>query len=214
MSRTVSSSASLVIMAFSAAIFGGCLLPAKGPKSGVVASGHPLAVVDDVKVWTTTQKEQVGETEYKDAQGNVIGTGTSYEDKTTVHSAKIWYPVQGTEQLADEDFFKIAGDQKALEETLELRASGKKWNRRGMYTMAGGVVGMIVGYFVPQQTVRTVLVVGSGLTVGGGYYMSMWGARQMNPETHAVDRSVADRAATQYNQGLGQAVGVNVSRKF
>ncbi|MBS1117958.1 MAG: hypothetical protein H6Q90_186 [Deltaproteobacteria bacterium] len=214
MSRTVSLSASLITMAISAAVFGGCLMPAQGPKGGVVASGQPLAVVDDVKVWTTTQKEKVGETEYKDSSGNVIGTGTSYQDKTTVHSMKVWYPVQGTEQLADEDFFKIAGDQKALDETLAMRANGKKWNHRGMYTMAGGVVGVIVGFIVPNPTAALVLRLGGGLAVSGGYYMSFWGARQMNPESHAVDRSVADRAANQYNQQLGQSAGVSMARKF
>jgi len=211
MSRTVSLA---LTMAVAAVGFGGCLMPAQGPQGGVVASGQPLAVVDDVKVWTTTQKEKVAETEYKDSTGKTIGTGTTYQDKTQVHSMKIWYPVQGTEQLRDEDFFKIAGDQKALDETLALRASGKKWNRRGMYTMGGGIVGMIVGYFIPQPAVRTALLLGGGLAVSGGYYMSFWGARQMNPETHAVDRSVADRAALQYNQSLGNAAGVNVTRKF
>jgi hypothetical protein len=214
MSRTVLVSSSLLTMAVSAAVLGGCVMPAQGPKGGVVASGQPLAVVDDVKVWTTTQKEKVGETEYTDENGKVIGKGTQYQDKTTTHSMKIWYPVQGTEQLRDEDFFRIAGDQAALDETLALRANGKKWNRRGMYTMGGGVVGLIASYFIPNPTARLVLSLGSTLAVGGGYYMSVWGARQMNPETHAVDRSVADRAAMQYNQQLGQAAGVNMTKSF
>ena len=49
----------------------------QGPKSGAVASGAPLAVVDDVKVWTTQEKEKVGETEYTDEAGHVIGKSAS-----------------------------------------------------------------------------------------------------------------------------------------
>ena len=40
--------------------------------------------------------------------------------------------MQGTQQLADEDFFKIAGDKSALDETLAMRENGKKWNHRGI----------------------------------------------------------------------------------
>jgi hypothetical protein len=39
--------------------------------------------------------------------------------------------------------------------------------------------------------------------------MTYWGAHQLNPETHAVDRSVADRAAIQYNQKVGGGVSLN-----
>src|ERR1700733_5338791 len=92
-----------VSIAFAANLLGGCLMPdAKAPHSGAVATGEQLAVVDDVKVWTTTQKEKVGETEYKDSSGATIATANTYADKTTTHTMKIWYPVQGKEQLSDE----------------------------------------------------------------------------------------------------------------
>src|SRR5512139_2843691 len=113
---------------------------AQAPKNAAVATGEPVAVVDDVKVWTTTSKEKVGETVYKDSSGQTIATADEYQEKTRVHSMKIWYPVQGTEQLSDEEFFRITGEQKALEDTLAMRANGKKWNSRGKITMiAGGV---------------------------------------------------------------------------
>src|SRR5215471_17601133 len=99
-------------LALSSLALGACILPNHNtPKSGAVPTGEPLAIVDDVKVWTETHKEKVGETEYKDADGNVVGTGTTYADKTETHAMKIWYPVQGAEQLSDEDFFRISGEQ-------------------------------------------------------------------------------------------------------
>src|SRR5690349_13411615 len=158
----------------------GCLLPASSaPKSGVVATGEQLNVVDDVKVWTTTQKEKVAETEYKDADGHTIGTGAVYADKTQVHTMKIWYPVQGAQQLADEDFFKIAGDDQALSDTLALREHGKTWNHRGIGMMIGGAVAALASFAIDNTTAKSILMYGGGLTVAGGYYAAYWGAGQM-----------------------------------
>ena len=184
---------------------------ARSPKNGAVATGEPVAVVDDVKVWTTTSKEKVGETVYKDSSGQTLATADTYQEKTRVHSMKIWYPVQGTEQLSDEEFFRITGDQKALDETLAMREDGKTWNKRGKITMIGGAVAFIGGYFVPNAIGRSVLMIGGGLAVSGGWYMSYWGAKQMDPEHHAVDRSIAERAARTYNQ---QLVGVSATKSF
>jgi hypothetical protein len=190
----------------------GCLFPdAKSPKNVAVSTGEQVAVVDDVKVWTTTSKEKVGETVHKDSAGNVIGTSDSYQEKTRVHTMKIWYPVQGNEQLSDEEFFRITGEQKALDETLSMREDGKKWNKRGKITMIAGGVSFIAGFFVPNTIGKTLLITGGGLAVTGGWYMSYWGAKQMDPENHAVDRSIAERAARSYNQ---QLVGVSATRSF
>lgn len=184
---------------------------AERPKMSAVATGEPVAVVDDVKVWTTTSKEKVGETVYKDSSGQTFATADRYEDKTQVHSMKIWYPVQGNAQLSDEEFFKITGDQEALNETLSLRASGKKWNTRGKITLGVGAVGFVASFFVPNPIGKTALMAGGGLAMTGGWYMMYWGAKQMDPEAHAVDRSIAERAAKNYN---GQLVGVSATKSF
>ena len=204
----------LVLVAASISLTG-CLMPKSGPSAGAaVPTGEPLAVVDDVKVWTTTYQEKVAEAEYRDSAGNKIGTASVYEDRTQVHTAPIWYPVQGKAQLADEDFFKIAGDQASYDETMKMRESGRKWRKRGMITLGASIVGLIGSYFVPNPTGRLALTLGSTLGFGAGYYMTYWGAHQLNPETHAVDRSVASRAATQYNQQLGTVGGVSVNKNF
>jgi hypothetical protein len=205
MSRTA------LVLVISALSLTGCLMPKSGPRSGAVPTGEPLAVVDDVKVWTTTYKEKVAEAEYRDSSGNKIGSASVYEDRTQVHTQPIWYPVQGGAQLADEDFFRIAGDQQSLDETLAMRERGRTWRTRGMITLGASVVGLFASYFVPHPTGRLALTLGSTLGFAGGYYMTYWGAHQLNPETHAVDRSIADRAARQYNQQLGGGVSLNKS---
>lgn len=211
MSRTLSIGFILVVTILG----GGCLMPRSGPRAGAaVPTGQPLAVVDDLKVWTTTSKEKVAEAEYHDENGNKIGSASVYEDRTQVHTMKIWYPVQGNEQLADEDFFRIAGEQKAADETLAMRANGKKWHRRGIGTLGGSVVAMIASYFIPNVGVRTGLMLGGLVGMSAGYYMTYWGAHQMNPETHAVERSIAERAAIQYNQNLGRVGGISLNKSF
>jgi len=196
-----------------ATLLTGCIMP-KPQAPTAVATGEQLAVVDDVKVWTTTSKEKVAETEYTDADGHVVGKGAVYQDKTTTHSMKIWYPVQGTQQLRDEDFFKIAGDQNALRQTEDMRANGEKWRTRGMVTMGAGIVGVIAGYLVPWDAAKYLLEIGGTLAVGGGYYATHYGAMQMDPETHAVDRSVAERAAQGYNSQVGRSASLGVSGRF
>jgi hypothetical protein len=104
---------------------------------------------------------------------------------------KIWYPVQGTQQLRDEYFFKIAGEPNTLAETAA-----------------------IAGYFIDNAAARTALLAGGGLAVAGGYYATYYGTSEMNPDSHAVDRSVAEKAAQEYNQKLGKSVGVGLSGKF
>src|SRR4051812_8838254 len=110
---------SVTLTALALSTLGACMLPAQQLKTGVVATGDPLVVVDDIKTWETTSKEKVGETTYTDADGHTIGHADTYQDKTTVHQAKIWYGTQGPERLADEDFFRIASDQASLDRTLE-----------------------------------------------------------------------------------------------
>ena len=209
---------------FAAAGLGGCLLPdASRPKTGAAATGEPLSVVDDVKTWTTTYKEKVGESVVKDANGNTIGTVDNYQNRTQTHSVKVWYGFQGGQQLADEDYFRIAGDVQAVDATEKARQAAIKRNHDGKMVMLGGGIGLAVGIGVAllgnstsNGTLTTVgeLVDVVGLcALSGGWYLAHSGAAMMTPEYHAVDRSQAERDAIQYNQRAG-TVGLSVGRKF
>ena len=205
----------LLIPLTAAAMLGGCMAvpTAKAPKTGAVATGEPLAVVDDLKVWTTTHKEKVGEAVHRDARGNTVGSTDVYEEKTEVHTQKVWYPVQGAEQIPDEDFFRIAGDDEALQATLDMRATAKKRARRGHIAMGVGAVGVIASFFIDQPIARTVLGLGGGLAISGGWYFSYSASKMMEPESHAVQRSIAERAARRYNDSIDTRT-VNVGRNF
>jgi hypothetical protein len=132
---------------------------------------------------------------------------------------KVWYPFQGAEQLSDVDFFRIAGDQAAIDATEKARQSAIKWNTRGKFAMLGGAIGLIAGVVVGATApsvpiVAPALEIGGSLALGSGWYMAYWGARQMQPEVHAVERSQAERDALQYNANHGANVGVSMSRSF
>lgn len=183
---------------------------AKRPQTGAVATGEPLAVVDDIKTWTTTHKEKVGEAVTTDSHGNKVGTTKLYANRTRVHHMRVWYLAQGRERIDDEDFFRIAGDKDALEITRDSRTAAEKRNRNGKITMGVGLAASLVAIFVKQPLARTGLALGGAAALGVGWYLSFSSARQMQPEYHSVSRSIAERAARKYNSNLAGAPGKTV----
>jgi hypothetical protein len=170
---------------------------AASPKH-VVATGEQLDVVDDIKLYTT--QEKVAETVHKDSAGGTIGTSDTYAER--VHASPIWYGVQGNQKLADEDFFRIAGDKEGLDATLALRQSGHRWKKIGWGTILGSC-GVVVGdLFVPEGGAQALIGLGALLAGSAGALMVVYGDSKLNPDNHAVDRSLAERAARQYNATL------------
>lgn len=193
----------------------GCISMADKPRNKAVATGEALNVVDDVKVWTTQHREKVGETEYKDDSGRTFAKADVYQNRTQTHAVKVWYPVQGAEQLTDEEFFRIAGAQREYDATLAMRRNGAKWQKRGVVTAIAGGVGIVGGWLLPMSsTLKMVASLGGALGVSAGYMMMRYGDAQMSPDHHAIERSEAMRAAEQYNRGRGSAVGISLSGKF
>jgi hypothetical protein len=196
----------------SVGILGTGCMAATRPAMVAAPSGEPLAVVEDVVQWTTKEKVQVGEVNYEHSDGSSAGTAKVYENRDKLHSVKIWYPVQGNEQLSDEEFFNIAGDKSALDRTLQLREKGERQQRQGQYVMMGGAVGAVGGAILAYGLGKPAgawLMYGGGAAVGGGYYWSAMGARMMSKDSHAVERPEAERAAEKYNSQLGRSVGVS-----
>jgi hypothetical protein len=187
----------------------GCFLGigTKGPQNGAVVTGKPLAVVDDVKVWTTEYQEKVGTTVHHDAGGNAIGTSDTYATRTQVHSKNVWYPVQGSEQISDEDFFRIAGDDEARDETRRLKSRAKRRLRIGQAALGVGIVASVAAYFVPGTTPKLALSLGGLGGSIGGYFVIRGAVEQLEPDHHAVPRSRAEVAAERYNRQLGVGVG-------
>jgi hypothetical protein len=128
---------SMVLSCLATLVGSGCISAARPPMVAT-ATGERLEVVDDVVKWTTQEKVQVGEVEFTDDKGKSEGKAKVYENQQKQHSVNIWYPVQGTQALSDEEFFQIAGDTSALDRTLKLRSEGEQRQTTGHYLIGGG----------------------------------------------------------------------------
>ena len=187
------------------------LIPgAEGPKTGARANGEPLLVVDDVKTWVTTQHDHVGEVRVENDAGERLARADVYEDRQHHHVKYVWFPAQGDQVLADEDFFRIAGDQESLDATLRWRERNRAWNHGGKITMVAGAATVLVAIALGRSTTSGLVLLGGTLGIVGGWYITRWSHAEQEPENHAVDRSTAVEAAQRYNQSHGIAV----SRSF
>lgn len=189
----------------------GCVLwpSVESPKTGAAATGQPLRIIDDVKVSSYVSRDKVAEIRYEDSSGESLGRSDVYANRQHTTAEMVWFPVQGYEVIDDADFFRIAGDQKSLDRTLERRAKLKRWNHRGKATALAGVAAVALS-FVVGNPARTLLVLSGGLAVSAGWYLSLWTHQQMKPEYHAVDRMTAGLAAEQFND----THGLSASRSF
>jgi hypothetical protein len=199
-----------------AAIASGCTQPAY-PVTHAGPTGERVAVVDDVVRWITTERVQVGQTEIKDSStGETVATAAIYEDRTHEHAANIWYPVQGSYRLSDEDFFQITGDPTARDATERLRARGRRWKYAGIVGVIVGVAAVSASAWLPNAStlVRTSVAGAAAVAIPIGLYGMYEGDQLLNPDTHAVDRATADADAARYDARVGHPVGVGFGGSF
>lgn len=191
----------------------GCLPGPGGPRPGAVPTGEPLAVVDDVKTWTTTYREKTGETEVKNSSGETVLTEEHYQDRTQLHAKKIWYPVQGRQQINDEDLFRITDDHESLAATRAMRDRGNRYLVLGTGGMVLGIAAMIGARFVGGGGLQIGLYSGGALlgTAGGYGYLRGW--ELLSPDTHAVDRSIGEVDARRYNQSLRRGAALTILQR-
>jgi len=198
-----------IIAIASITIWCGCasMIPdARPPRSGTRATGEPLVVVEDMKVWRS--RDNVGEVRVEDETGQRLATADVYATRT--HTRFVWYPVQGKEVISDEDFFRIAGEPRALEATQRWRESNLRSNRRGRYLLIGGAIGAVAGLFAPGIQAKALITL-TGVSVGScGLYLMLWSHDRQQPESHVIPVWEAYEIADRYNRKHG----LSVSRSF
>ncbi|MCC6996126.1 MAG: hypothetical protein IT370_16070 [Deltaproteobacteria bacterium] len=183
----------------------GVLSSGKGRPTGAVATGERLAVVDDIKAWTTTEQAHVGQEIHRDANGNVVAVSDLYADQRRTHHKPIWYPVQGLTRLADEDFFRITHDTPSLRITVRSRARARRQLRIGQIMVVGGAGAAIGALLVSRTLVKAILAGGGLVTACTGWYLGNAASKRLETDYHAVNRRTAEEDARRYNEGLGSS---------
>lgn len=188
----------------------GCLPGPSGPRPGARPTGEQLAIVDDVKQWTTAYREKTGETDVKNANGDTIYTEEHFADRTQLHEKQIWYGVQGRSQLNDEDLFSMTGDRDSLTATRDMRSRGRTYAALGTTGMLVGIGAMIAAKVFATDTLQIGLYCG-GLAIGGvGAYGFVRGWEMQSPDNHAVERSIAEDDAKRYNRQVGRGASLTL----
>lgn len=176
----------------------------KEPTLGATATGEEIWVRTQEHQATFTEKKKVGEVVHKDDSGNSVGTSEVYEDKQRTVHWTTWYPMQGDLQLDDEDFLRIVGNEKALQEHRNYRKGGLSMNKWGKGLMIGGVATFVASLFVPAEnfSLRYGLSTGGLIATSSGWYLARIGASRFSPEAHTIDPSRANYDIERYNNGL------------
>ncbi len=125
------------------------------------------------------QRERAGEDEIRDATGRVIATNTRYTEKEVHWTEHDWYTMQGGVRVDDESFFRIAGDEKAVETYKAYHQDGASASTvGGVVTVIGlGLVAAgIAGYVLdPPKTDATFHTTGGGFRTLGALSMGLGG---------------------------------------
>jgi hypothetical protein len=124
----------------------------------------PIRVYDRVETRVGTERVATGESQTRDGDGNVIGSTTYYQNRTVRWKERNWYPIQGDARLDDESFYRIVGDQDAVQRYDEYHRRGVFKNKVGWGLLGGGVAvlgGSIAMYKVGSDQKN------SGLSYGG-----------------------------------------------
>jgi hypothetical protein len=168
------------------------------PKTGVAPTGERLGFDTGTSKHGYMTTEKVGDVQYRDASGRSTGSAGVYRDKQVVYTKFEWTPKQGSTQLSDEDFFRIAGDGEAADAVHKQVSKGWLISRTG-YVLAAVGLGMLAASFPLHKASMTT----SGLIFGaaGGITIGV-GGRYLDPGNHLFPFSRAKAAADGYNSRL------------
>jgi hypothetical protein len=185
------------------------------PTTGLQPSGDLLQVVQSSHQVHYAVKQKVGEVEYRDPYGRIVGTSNVYEDRLVTQNVLTWYPRQGQRRLDDYDFFRISGDEQAAQEISDYRNSGIVMNRVGLSMLGAGALTVAIGFalslLVPHDTSVSpfyYVSTAGGLVAGTGGLLTWLGFARNKEDAHPIDdveRATADAEA--YNEKLARAQG-------
>jgi len=168
------------------------------PATDVAASGETLRVQYSTGTGTYVSNDVVSTTVHKDADGNEVGSSDTYQPTEHAYQWSDWKYFQGREELDEQDFYRIAGDQEAADKVAGIRAgAAKKMKYGAVIATAGIVAGLAFAGFGQSRDNASFNTL--GYTLGsvastGGLLVWYWGSNQMNKKHH-LPSSRADQNA-------------------
>ncbi|MBL8610367.1 MAG: hypothetical protein JNL38_23725 [Myxococcales bacterium] len=175
------------------------------PEPKAQPTGEPLSVREKTVHYTYQTKEKVGEVEHKDSTGRSIGKSDVYANRTHHGSYQVWSGFQGNQPVSDDDFYRIAKDERASAEIKSSREFGVTLNRVGLGVLAAGVASAAAGFALRSSdgsnTAPNILMYGGVFMVPVGGILAYLGAAKSGAE-HPLDQGRAEQAASRYNSTL------------
>ncbi len=188
------------------AFLSGC---ASLPEPKAQPNGEPLTIREKTVHYTYQTKEKVGEVEHKDSTGRTLGKSDVYANRTHHGAYQVWSGYQGEQPVSDDDFYRIARDERATAEIKSSRELGVTLNRVGLGVVAAGVVSMATGFALRSSdgsnALPNAMMYGGVFLVPVGGILTYIGLGKASSE-HPLDQSRAEQAAIRYNSSL-DAVG-------
>jgi hypothetical protein len=181
---------------------------ATNPATGIAASGQPLGINTETEGIAWRERQKVAEIQYVDAAGNNAGSASLYETRV-VNAIKLhWWPTQGGAVIDDQDFFRIARDDRAVAEIEDYRTRAKWLNRVGFGLFALGAGGIAYSEHrdAESTTMRTIGGVGVLAALTGALWI-YYGYYRTRSDDHVMGLERAREAANRYNATLKPAGG-------
>jgi hypothetical protein len=178
----------------------------------------PISVYDRIETRTGVEKVQTGSATYTNGNGEVTGGATFYRNQVVHWKERNWYPIQGQERLDDESFYRIVGDQEAVDLYSNYHKKGVSKHKLGLGLLAGGVAligGGIAMTYVGANDRNSGLQYGGyitglvGLTGGTvGLVLTLVGKRQAETTDHRLieDPRRVKADAMRYNTALAASL--------
>ena len=168
------------------------------PATDVAASGETLKVQYSSGTGSYVSNDVVSTTVHKDADGKEVGSSDTYQPVEHSYQWNDWKYFQGREELDEQDFYRIAGDQEAADKIAGIRASASKKMKVGATVAAAGIVAGLVFAGLGQSRDNAsfnTLGYSLGTAVGtGGLLVWYWGSNEMK-KPHHLPSSRADQNA-------------------
>jgi hypothetical protein len=156
---------------------------AANPATGVAASGRPLRVQYSTGTGTYVSQDQTG----VDVETSSSGNEKVTEHYTAVEHTFQWNDLkyfQGRQELDEQDYFRIAGDDAAVRQIRDTRSSASLKMKIGAPLMVIGLAAGLVLGSVGNPSQKAIGSLGGTLVGGGGALVFYWGHKEMTNRHH------------------------------